>query len=241
MPTKNDFAQDHPLPSFLSKRAGKSEHLPLVATRDRTAHWSRAAVLTSALAGMITAIALLTVGDPVAILAEAKTSLLDIPALRIAFDQPKPAIQSTSTPESPLETVNDALTRYTVATALEPTDQNQAEANRPSTEDLFKQFQAWAAEKDKRARVEPVRLVQDAPEQVDEARPNLQIMKPQRQVWRIRYARAEVRSSQNSKKRGRQARNVRMLVRPVQDAPAQAQPAQRAAASPSAQSFSSRD
>jgi len=230
MPTKTGFGSDDP-PRFLSERAGKPEQPSFVALRDSAVNLLRAVVVTSALIGMVTAIGMLTVGDSAAIFGQIKTSLLDIPTLRIAFDQWKSAIQSTSTSKSMLQTAVDAPARYGIAAAFEAADQNQGETNQTSTEELFKQFQAWASEKDKRANVEPL----------EDPKPNLQIMKSQPQVWRVRYARAEVRSSRNSQKRSQQTRNVRIQVRPAQDAPAQTQSAQSAAARSSAQSFSSRD
>jgi hypothetical protein len=229
MPTRNDFAPDHSLPSVLSERACRPNQLPLVATRlDRTVKPSLAGIVTGALLGIVAVIGTLTVWDPV-IFAEVRTSLLDMPALQIVFDQSKPATQSTSAPENLLQiTANEAPSaRYEIAKAPEPTNQNQAD--QPSNEELFKQFQAWVAEEEKRAKVEPVQVA-------EEARPKLEIMKPQQQVRRVRYARAELRS-----KKRRQAQHVRMQVRPVQNAPAQTQPVQSAAAPSSAQSFSSRN
>jgi hypothetical protein len=203
MPTKNDFATDHSLPSLLSERAGRPKRLPFVATRqDRTVKSSRAGIVTGVLLGIITAIGTLTVWDPV-IFAEIKTALPDIPALQIVFDQSKLATQSTSAPENLLQTTaNEAPDRhYQIAKAPEPTDQNQAETNQLSNEELFRQFQTWTADEEKRAKVTSV--LEDAP-------PILQIMKPQRQVGRVRYARAELRS-----KKRRQARYGRMLFQPA--------------------------
>jgi hypothetical protein len=231
MPSKNDFAPDDFLPCFLSERAGRPKQLPVVATElERTVKSSLAGMVTGALLGIAIAIGILTVWDRV-IFAEVKTSLLEIPSSQIVFDQSKPATQSTSAPENLLQTTaNEAQNaRYEIAKAPEPTDQNQAETNQPSNDELFRQFQAWAREEEKRAKVEPVQVV-------IEARPKLEIMKPQQQVWRVRNVRAEVRS-----KKPRQAQHVRMQVRPVQNAPAQTQPVQSAAAPPSARSFSSRD
>jgi hypothetical protein len=207
MPTKNDFAQNHSLPSTLSECTVRPKRLPFVATRqDTTIRSSLAGILIGALLGIATAIGTLSVWDPV-IFAEIKSSLPEIPALQIVFDQSKPATQSKGTPESLLQTrANEAPpARDDIAKAPEPAKQTQADAHQPSNEDLFRQFQAWAAEAEKRAKVEPVvQLVEEAP-------PKLEIMKPQQQdVSRVRNTRAEVRS-----KKRRQVQHGRMLFQPA--------------------------
>lgn len=206
MPTKNDFAQNHSLPSSLSKRAVRPEQLPFVATRhDTTFTSSLAGILIGALLGIATAIGTLMVWDPV-IFAEIKSSLPEVPALQIVFDQSKPATQSTSAAASLLQTTaNEApQARNDIAKAPEA-NQTQADTHQPLNEDLFRQFQAWAAEQEKRAKVEPVvKLVEEAP-------PKLEIMKPPPQdVSRVRNTRAEVRP-----KKRRQVQHGRMLYQPA--------------------------
>ena len=225
MPTKDGFAPGHPLPPFLSEHADEPDRLRVVEARNRTGISSRVVLTTRALIGMATAIGILTVEDPVALFT---TSLLEISALLPAIGQSTAAIQSTSDPENLPPTTSDAPTRREIAAALEPADQSQTKINPPSTEDLFKQFQAWAVAEDKRAKVETAPPVQDTPEQVVQgARPNLEIRKTARQVLPVRRVRAEVRPRQNSLRNAKQSQNARVQARPVQDARAQVPPVQQ--------------
>ena len=99
-------------------------------------------------------------------------------------------------PTSGPPTSTDAPTRNEIAAASEPTDQSQTENRQASADALFKQFQAWKAE---RAQVQPA---QDAPAQVvQDARPQLRPMEKHRQVRRDQNARAEIRPVQNPQKR----------------------------------------
>jgi len=193
--------------------------------RQKDGFTSRVVLTTNALIGMATAIGILTVEDPAALFT---TSLLEISALLPAIGQSTAAIQSTSDPENLPPTTSDAPTRREIAAALEPADQSQTKINPPSTEDLFRQFQAWAAEKDKRAKVGPMEPVQDALVQDD--RPDLRIMTTQRQVGPVHDVRAEIGPRQNPRKKVLRAQNARVQVRPVQDARAQVQPVQNAPA-----------
>jgi hypothetical protein len=230
MPTRDGSTPDHPLPRFLSKHDNQPIRLPIVAARKRTVGSSRVVVVTSALIGMTIAIMILTVEDPVALFADVRTSLLEISAFQPGVVQSTAVIQSTPHPDNLPPIARDTPRRQEIAAA--PAEQSQTRINQASTEDLLKQFQAWAAEEDKQAKIEPVRLVQDVPEQVvQDDLPKLRIIRTERQVWRVRHARAEMRSRQISR-RIRQAQNARAQVRPSQDAPAQAQPVQ---------GFSSRD
>jgi len=242
MPTKDGFTQDHPLPRFLSEHTDERYRLPVVEARNRTGISSRVVLSTSALIGTATAIAMLTVGDPVALVADFRASLLEISALLPATGQSTAEIQSTPEPENVPPATSDAPTRHEIAAALEPADQSETKVNPLSTEDLFKQFQAWAADADKREKVEPVPPAQDAAGQVgQDARPNLEIMKTPGQVSRVRHARVEVRPRQNSRRIIRQAQNTRAQARPVQDARAQVQPVQNAPVPSLLQSFGLRD
>ena len=182
---------------------------------------SRIILTTSALIGMATAIGILTVGDPFALFANVRTSLLEISALQPGAGQSAAAIQSTAgSKDLPPAAAREAPTRDQNAA-----DQSQTKISQPSTEDLFKQFQAWAAEKDKRAKVGPMKSVQDALVQDD--RPNLRIRRTDRQVWPVQDVRAEIRPRQNPRKKVLRAQNARVQARPVQDARAQVQPVQQ--------------
>jgi len=71
-------------------------------------------------------------------------------------DLSTPIIQSTANAEALPPIVKDAPIRE-VAAASEPASQTQTENSAPSSEALFRQFQAWAAEQAARALVNPVR------------------------------------------------------------------------------------
>ena len=213
MPTNDGFVPNYPLPRFLSRPADRREQPGIGRAGNRTVTSSRVDVMTSTLIGMATAIGILTVGDPVALFADVKTSLLDISRLQFGVGQSTPAIQSPPAPQNLPPTASDAPTRHEIATAPEPADQSQTKISQPSTEDLFKQYQVWVAYEEKGAKVEPVQPVRDAPEQVVQvARPKLEIMKTHRQVRRVRHARADI---QNSRRRVRQTQNARVQVRPI--------------------------
>ena len=210
--------------------------------------------------------AILSVGNPVAFFANVTASLVDISALQPGTDQSTPTIQSTAgtqdlppmdeppanaganpEPAPPLDdktalrpptsgspTSTDAPTRNEIAAASEPTD--QTENRQPSADALFKQFQAWKAE---RAQVQPA---QDAPAQVvQDARPQVRPMKKHRHVRPEQNARAEIRPVQNPQKKVRREQNAQVQVPPVQDARAQDQPVQNAQAPSFLQSLSLRN
>ena len=133
------------------------------------------------------------------------------------------------TPGSP--TATDAPTRNEIAAASEPTDQSQTGNRQPSADALFKQFQAWVAEQDPRAQVEPVQPAQDAPAQVlQDARPQVRNLKKHRQVRPVQNARAEIRPEQDPRAKVRREQNARVQVPPVQDARAPDQSVQNAQA-----------
>jgi hypothetical protein len=173
---------------------------------------------------MATAIGILAVEDPVALFANVRTLQLENAALQPGAGQSTAASESTAGPEDDLlPPTREPPTRDQI-----DTDQSQTKISQPSTEDLFKQFQAWSVKKDKRAKVEPMEPVQDALVQDD--RPNLRIMTTERQVWPVHDVRAEIGPRQNPRKKVLRAQNARVQERPVQDARARVQPVQNALA-----------
>jgi hypothetical protein len=73
-----------------------------------------------------------------------------------------PTIQSSADVQALPLAAKEVLAREENAASSEPTGQNQTE----NGEGLFRQFQAWAAEKDAQAQVGPVQSVKNAPAQV---------------------------------------------------------------------------
>jgi hypothetical protein len=243
MPTKDDFTPDNPLPVFVAERAEKTEQ-PVIGKAWDGAVVSSRILKTSILVVTATAIgiAILSVGNPIALFANVTASLVDKSALQPGTDQSTPTIQSiagtqdlpptaretppvdpganpeSAPPSDDKTAATDAPTRDEIAAASEPAGQSQMENSEPPSEALFKQFQAWAAEKDTRAKVGPVQPVQTAPAQVvQDARPEVRPMKKHRHVRAVQNARAEIRSERHPRAKVRREQNARVQVRPVQE------------------------
>ena len=162
MPTKDGFDPDHPLPLFLSVDEPEQEDIGKA--------WDRAVISSRVLKASIVVatataigIAVLAVGDPVALFADGTASLVDN---QPDTDQSTPTIQFTADAQALPPIAKDAPTRDEIAAASEPAGQSQTENSEPSSKALFRQYQAWAAEEDTRAQAKPVPPVQDAPTQV---------------------------------------------------------------------------
>jgi hypothetical protein len=263
MPTKDGLTNDHPLPFFLAEHAEEPEQWEdIEKARDRAVISSRILkagilIVTATAIG----VAVISVGNPAVLFANVTASLFDTSALQPGTDQSTPTIQSTaaqdllptagdespinpgayteSAPPSDGETAaTDAPTRNEIAAAVEPADQSQAEAGQLSADELFKQFQAWAAEQDQRAQVRSVQPAQDAPAQVvQDARRQVRPMQVHRRVRHVQNARAEVGPVQNPRKKARREQSTRVQVPPVQDAQAQGPSVQNAQVPSFLQSF----
>ena len=257
MPTKDGLTNDHPLPLFLTEHAEEPEQWDIGKAWDRAVISSRI-LKTSILLATATAIgvAVISVGNPVVLLANVTASLFDTSVLQPGTGQSTPTIQPTAGTQDLLPTARDeppidpganpesappsdgrtaatdTPTRNEIAVAFEPADPSQAEAGQPSADDLFKQYQAWAAEQDQRAQVvRSVQPAQDAPAQVvQDARRQVRPMQVHRQVRHAQNARAEIRPVQNPRKTVRREQNARVQVPPEQDARAQGQSVQNAQA-----------
>lgn len=239
MGTKSGFQPDDRFPVFLSEHAEKTGQPDIGKDWDRAAISSRI-LKTSILAVTATAIgiAILSVGNPVALLANVTASWVDKSALQPGGDSSTSTIQSIASTQELPPTTRDAPTRDEIAAAFEPADQSQTEIGQPPAEALLKQFQAWAAEEDTRVQVGPVQPVQDAPvEVVQDAPAQVRPMEKHRQVRSVQNARAEIRPERNPRakvrrehnpraKVPREEQNARAQVPPVPDARAQHQSVQ---------------
>src|SRR6202162_4816273 len=150
--------------------------------------------------------AVLSAGNPLALFANATASLVGGSASQDGADQLGPTIQSAADAPGFAPTARDALKGEEIAAALEVADQSQTEIRQPLVEDLLKQFQAWAAEEDARAQVEPVQPVapvqraEDSQTQVvQEARAQVRHVQKHRQLRPVQNARAEIRPEQNAR------------------------------------------
>jgi hypothetical protein len=194
MPTLDDFASDHSL--FPSGHAdGHEERGTLLLLN------ASILVLTASLVAMAV---LLSWGNPVKALADITASLTNISALQAGSDRSTPTIPSAPTTQQAADaqalppTGSGAPTRNEVAVASEPADHGQISG--PTSEALFKQFQAWEAKQDAPAQVEPVQPIQDAPAQVVQNAPGP--AQPRRKHpggRRAQDARAEIRPAQRGK------------------------------------------
>jgi len=235
MPTNVDLDPTHPLPRFLADQAEPGiENAP-----DRAVAESRV-FKTSVLIAAVTAIglAVLALGNPAALLAEMSASLVGnsspqpTPAIQSAADTPAPSNAAVAQALPPA--TRDAPARDELA-APEPAAKDLTERSEPSSETLFGQFQAWAAEQDAQTRsglVQPVenppaRVVQNGPEPAAENVRTYRQVQKRRQIRAVRNARAEVRT-QNLRKQVRGTQGARAERPTVQDARAQAPSVQNA-------------
>ncbi|MGB6399280.1 MAG: hypothetical protein WBF73_26920 [Bradyrhizobium sp.] len=239
MPMKDGFAPDHPLPVFLSD--GEEPEQPGIWRAWDTALISSQTLKTSILGVTAAAIvfALLLVGNPLVLFANAPALLADLSAPKPGTDASTPTIQPTAGTQALPPMASEAPTGDETATAFKTAYQNQAEIRQPLAESLLNQFQAWAAEEDARAQAAPTQPVQDAqsqpvqdaePQPVADAEPQVRPMRKHRQVRRVQNARAEIQAEQNLLAKLRRKPNAQGQVRPVQDARTQDRPVQDAQA-----------
>lgn len=253
MVAEDGFHSDRP-PIFLS------EYPDEIGQRDVGKRWDIATISsrilkTSILAVAVTAIgiAVLSVGNPVMLVANVTDWWVDKPALQPEADLATSTTQTiVGTQDSPT-TTTDAPPSVEIAAAVEPAEPSQAETagqrqaesgqrqaensqpitadNQPVTEELFKQFRAWAAEEETRkqagsAQAAPVRVAQEGPAQ---ARP----AKKHRRVHSVQNARAEIRPQRHHRARVREQQlDAREQVPPVAD-PRAADPSVQNAQPPS--------
>ena len=254
MPTKDDFNPDQRLPRFLARQheqqaLGKAWDRAVISSRVLKASiWAAAATALS--------IAILSVvGNPVTLLADVTASIADVTAslahksaLQPDTYQSMPTIQSSADVQALPPAAKEVLAREENAASSEPNGQNPTE----NGEGLFRQFQAWAAEKDEQAEVGPVQSVQDAPAQVvqdapaqiaEDTRASLKPKQKHRHVRALRNARAEMRHVHNPRKKVRREQNSRVQGRPAQEAraPEQSQFVQNAQPPSFLQTFGSRN
>jgi hypothetical protein len=203
------------LPLFLSADAERYE-----APRSSLRLKASLSLATATAIGL--ALALLW-GDPTGVFAEL-AALIEIPMFQRGPDQSTVPLQSVADAQASPTTASAAPSHEEMTATAETAGQSQAEGGETQNGALLKQFQAWAAEQDARAQVEPpavepVRAVQAAQAQaLPAAAPSLaRSDQRQRRVRPVRDARAEIRRAQYPPAGSRQAQNARVTVRPGQD------------------------
>ena len=233
MPMEDGFNPDHPLPLFLADRP---ERQSIGKACDRAVISSpvlKASILIAA--ATATGIVVLTVGGhPGTLLADLTASLPGNPTLQPDTDQPKSTNQSVAADAQALPPTAKDAPRGDEITPSEPAGKDQAEKSEPSSEVLFRQFQAWVAEQGAQPNVSPVQpargtpaqVAQNAPAQVAEnASVPHRLMQKHRHVLPVRDARAEMRT-QNFRNKAQRTQSAR-VERPLeQDDRAQSQPVQ---------------
>ena len=171
--------------------------------------------------------AVLSAGNPLALFAKARASLIGTSTPQDGTGQLAPIIQSTADRQVLPPTAKDVPKGDEMASPREAADQSQTEVRQQPAEDVLKQLQAWAAEEDARAKVEPVqsvetlqsmesvRPVEPAPSAQDfrtplaqEPGPQLRHVQRHRLVRPLQNARAEVRPEQNARAKARLAKNA---------------------------------
>jgi hypothetical protein len=247
--TTNDGFQPDRSPIFLSGHAEEPAQ-PDIGKAWDVATISSRILRTSIVAATVTAIgiAVLSFGNPVALVANVTDWWADKPALQPEADPSTSSIQTIASTQD-LPTATDAAPRNEIVAAVEPADQsrpevgqsqtetgqsqadtsqNQADVGQPLTEALFKQFQAWAAAEETRAQAGATQPVQAS--RVPDAPVRVRPVKKHRQVRSMQNARAEIRPQRNHRARVRQEQDAQ--VAPVPD-PRAPDPSVQNAQSPS--------
>ena len=171
--------------------------------------------------------AVLSAGNPLALFAKARASLIGTSTPQDGTGQLAPIIQSTADRQVLPPTARDAPKGDEMASPREAADQSQTDVRQQPAEDVLKQLQAWAAEEDARAKVEPVqsvetlqsmesvRPVEPAPSAQDfrtplaqEPGPQLRHVQRHRLIRPLQNARAEIRPEQNARAKARLAKNA---------------------------------
>jgi hypothetical protein len=225
MPAEHAFNPDRPLPFFLA-----AERMQGIGKAWDGAIISKRILKVSVLVATATAIgiAFLLVGDRVTLFADVTASLVDKSAPPPDTDQP-PIVQSTAAAQALPPPAKNASTRDEIVAAPESVGQSQMDDSDPSSEVLFRQYQAWAAEKDAQAQVGQVKSVQDVPAQVaGNARVPLRPIQKHRHVVPVHSARAEMRPVQIPRRKVGPEQNARLQDPSAQDARGQDQSVQNA-------------
>jgi hypothetical protein len=165
MPTNDGFSSDQTLPSFLRERTWKPDIAPASDLAVFPLHVRKAIILVASVT--VFGIATFSVGNPKALLASLADSFGDKSASQPLADQSNSTIQTTVDVKASSSATKEQPTGgETAATAPAAEDQAKIVDNTvdktidPQTEALFRQFLAWAAEKDAPS-LEPVQPVQD--------------------------------------------------------------------------------
>ena len=121
--------------------------------------------------------AVLFVSNPMALLARGTAAQISTAAPPVG-EQSTPAVHSPAIAEALPLAPREALTTDGLIAAFKGAFEGPHEADQPSAEALFKQFQNWAAEENLRSPIRPLRAAQDARAQVVQKTPARPLPKP---------------------------------------------------------------
>ena len=189
--------------------------------------------------------AALSTGNPLVFFAKARASLIGTPAPQDGTGQLAPIIQSAADSQVLPPTAGDVPKGDEMASPREAAGQGETEIRQQPAEDLLKQLQAWAAEEDARAKVEPVQSLEPVhsletvqsiepvepvqpaqdfrPAVAREPGPQVRHVQRHRLIRPLQNARAEIRPGENARAKARLAKNVGADMRrtaPIQSKPA---------------------
>jgi hypothetical protein len=205
------------VPFFSSDNGEEADVAGMLRAWDRAELASRtlkAGILLVAAGAIV--LAVVSAGNPLVLFSKARASLIGASADDAG--QPAPIIQSTADGQVSPPNAPDATEEPKgddTAFVREAADQSQTEIRQQPAEDVLKQLQAWAAEKDAREKAAPVPSV----EPVEAAAP----VQPAEPVQAAQETRTPVTQQPEPKVRHAQRRR---LIRPVQNARAEIRPAQ---------------
>src|SRR5262245_30853668 len=217
MPMKDPFIPDPGSHQLRSEPRGKARHRAATSSR---------ILKRGLLVAVATAFGLvvLPVENTAKILADVTASLVDGSALWPHTSQPAPISQSPTDAQTPTDAKVFSIAKNepisVESAASEPVEQNHTELREPSPEILFKQFQAWAAEKDAQElaasqSVPDAPALQTAPARtVEKTAGSAGLMQKDRRGPRVDNARTRM-SMQDSRKEIRRPQNAGVTVPPA--------------------------
>jgi hypothetical protein len=192
---------------------------------ESTSRILKASILFVTAGGIVFAV--LSAGNPLVLFAKARASLIGTSAPQDDTGQPAPIIQSTADRQVLPPTARDVPKGDEMAFPREAADQSQTEIHQQPAEDLLKQLQAWAAEEDARAKVEPVQSIEpvqsveslkpvEPVQPAQESRtpvgqgpvPQVRHVQRHRLIRPLQNARAEIRPEQNARAKARLPKNA---------------------------------
>jgi hypothetical protein len=223
-------------PLYLSDHAEEPEQADIVIALDSAViAWRilKTGILFVTAAAIVFGV--LWAGNPLVLFKNATASLVETSASpQDRISQLEPTNQSSADAQVLQPTATDAPKGGEIAPAVDVADQSQTEIRPPPAEDLLKQFQTWAAEKDARAQVEPVQPLASAqtalpvqPSEPQQAVVPVQLVEDA-QAKDVQNAGAEVRHQKH--RHVRTVQNARAEIRPEQNARASVPPVKNARA-----------